>query len=364
MQKRIFFRIPEYILNMHVHGRSFTQRHKATVLQILTQARLGLINTLGYMPNTQPPITSIPMLQAYKNLIAHAKKKLQVAHKQYVWFGVTDYDLLECKLALQDEDVIGLKIYPKAEDGSTITTGTIGVICDKTILEAMKLGAKYNKPIAIHGDDPVIIAACKGNPIKAEVSYDKKVLQIANLVPGVKIYFCHVSCRDSAELILRAQTAGITAVIELCSHYLWFDNSGTNWAPGLNPAFYKCFNCLRSPEHRQFLINLLQKDNPLIIVSTDDAWHTKKEKLSVNPPGGFPSVRQMVPAMVTLAVQHKISEARVAQLLSFNASEFFEIPVPKKLVEYEWELQPDETDYNNGMVENPWKGSRLYFPIL
>lgn len=362
MEEKIF-RLPKVIINMHSHGRGLKQRHKTTIKQVLREAQTGLINILGFMPNTNPAITNLTVLRAYLNLIKSAKKALKIIYPQYVWFGVTDDNLAECKKALKLEAVIGLKIYPKASGGNTVTTGSIGVVFDKTIKSSMELAQELNKPVAVHGDDPIIIAKSKGNPIEAEVEYDRKILKIARQVPGVKIMFCHVSCRQSAELILDAQQERMQVAMELCPHYLFFDSDGTNWNPELDPVFYHCYNNLRGSEHREYLVSLLATNNPLIIIGSDDAQHTQEEKLR-NGPGGLPGNQEMVPAIVTLAVQLGLSEKRVAQLLSFNASDFFKIPVPRELVSYKWEKRVNNLLYNNGKVVNPWNGSELFFLIM
>ncbi|MFH1522814.1 MAG: dihydroorotase family protein [Patescibacteria group bacterium] len=368
MPEKILFGIPKVRFNMHVHGRGMKQWPKVKVRQLMAEAKNGLIDIMAYMPNTDPAIISIVILKMYLKIIELAKKKLNIVYPQYVWFGVTDDNLAECEEALKLDGVIGLKIYPKLPGGKSVTTGSgeIGVAFESTIKKAMELCKKYNKPIAIHCDDPALIQSYGGNPIIAEYSYVDKVLNIAREVPGVIIIVCHVSCIQSARKILKAQEEGMQVVIELCTHYLWFDNEGTNWNPNLGSAFYLCLNNLRGPEHREFLVGLLATDNPLIIISTDDAWHLEEEKLSAKPPSGIPSIREMVSAIVTLAIQHGISEQRVYQLLSGNPSKIFNIPVSRELVEYEWELREDDILYNGGKGENvvnPWNKSKLYVPV-
>lgn len=357
------FRIPRVIFDMHVHGRGFYQYRKTTIDQVMKEAANGLINISAFMPNTIPAIIDDIYLEYYFCLAEESRRINKNKFKQYIWFGVTDENIIYCEHALEKDYVIGLKIYPLAPDGQGVTTGVIGVIHDSTIVKAMMLARKQDKVLAAHCDDPIIIAQSKGNPIEAETEYVKKILKLAEQVPGVKIMICHVSCRQSAELILEAQAKGIDVVIELCPQYLWFDNEGTNWNLNLNPIFYYCFNNLRGSEHRKFLIELLTSDNQSILIDSDSACHTREEKLQ-SKPGGIPSNQELVPTIITLAIKHGIAEARVAQLLSFNHSKFFNIPAPKELVEYEWELKEDHLLYNKGKVENPWNGSRLYFPVL
>jgi len=361
--KIIKFRIPKVIFDMHMHGRDMGQEHKTTVKQVMAEGTKKLISIFSFMPNTVPAIINLNVLKHYLNLIKKAAGTVKNKFEHFIWFGITDDNLSECKLAIKNKNVIGFKIYPLAPGGKSVTTGTIGVMHDKTILAAMKLARDENKISAFHCDDPIIIAQSTGNPIEAETTYVKKILKLAEQVPGVKIIICHVSCRQSAKLILKAQARDMQVVIEICPQYLWFDNDGVNWNPNLDSTFYYCFNNLRGSEHRKFLIALLKTNNELILIDSDSACHTREEKLQ-DKPGGIPSNQELVPVVVTLAIEHGISEARVAQLLSFNHSKFFNIPVPRELVEYNWVKKPDQLLYNNGKVENPWNGSKLYFPIL
>ena len=352
--------LPEVIIDSHCHGRDLEEQHKTTVKQTLLEARNGNINISILMPNTNPPIDLIYRLSRYITIKKQAEKFLRIM-QQYLYFGITDFNLKECAQALQFPEVVGLKDYPKDKDGKIVTIGRIGVMYDSTILSGMKLCRDADKVFAAHCDDPIIIAK-EGNTIKAEVEYVKKIIRLAKLVPGVKIVICHVSCRQSAELILQAQAEGMQIAMELVAHYLWFDKDGTNWNPNIDPIFYHCFNNLRDKEHRVFLVNLLMLNNPLIFIGSDTACHTKYEKQKIRL-GGIPSNQEMVAVIITLASQLKLSNKQVARLLSWNAGKFFNIPVSRNLVEYKLERRIDDLQYNNGRVVNPWNGSKLLFPI-
>jgi dihydroorotase-like cyclic amidohydrolase len=178
----------------------------------------------------------------------------------------------------------------------------------------------------------------------------------------VKVVICHVSCRESAELILAAQKKNMQIAIELCPHYLWFDAGKNHWRTDINPVFYKCFNNLRSAADREYLVRLLKMDNPLIFIGSDNAPHTIQEKEEKGL-GGLPSNQEMVAVICTLANKHKIPEKRVADLLSWNAGKFLGINIPKTLRECKLERRPDGMMYNGNTVMNPWIGSKLLFPI-
>ncbi|MFA7209152.1 MAG: hypothetical protein WC120_02600 [Parcubacteria group bacterium] len=94
----------------------------------------------------------------------------------------------------------------------------------------------------------------------------------------------------------------------------------------------------------------------------DSHCHTTQEKIQ-NKPGGLPSNQEMVPVICTLAKKHKISNQRVVELLSWNASKFLGIKVSKKFNRYRLVQKPDDLIYNHGIVTNPWNGLELLFPV-
>jgi len=344
----LFFWLPAVLVDMHVHGRDMLQSYKTTVYQTLLVA----INWLGeftfaFMPNTDPAIKNTVSRKKYKQIIRRDTKELGVKHQQYIWFKVTDSNLPECARALLDKEVIGLKIY-----GPEIKNF-------ETLLWAITLCWKARKVLAVHCDDPLIIEE-EGYSKRAEIEYVRTIISLAERFPGVKVLICHVSCRESAELILATQKNGMLVALEICPQYLWFDSSGTHWNPALDPNFYLCLNRLRGPEDREYLISLLNSDNDLIIISSDHAPHTEAEKL--NGVSGFPSLIERVAVIITLAIERGIFQERVAKLLTFNAIDFFGLDVPKTLKRCRIKKQKAEIVYGPE-VTSPW-GDDLYYPVV
>jgi dihydroorotase len=351
--------LPEIIIDTHLHGRDMDQSNKTTVKQVLKEAKSGLISISAFMPNTDPSIKDVPVLQRYSWLTSSERKKLELP-LQFIWFGATDSNGVECDKAMSFSNVLGVKNYQLSKTGKTVTSGTIGVSDNRRIDEIIQGTTKKNKANAHHCDNPYIIAR-DGNTIEAEVSCVEKIIRSAKKFPECKIIICHVSCQKSAEIIMKARKDGVNIAIELAPHYLWFDSDKTNWNPGLDEVFYKCFNNLRGGEDREFLQNLLSNDNAFIIIGSDSACHTTQEKLEKKL-GGIPSNQEMVAVIATMAKKLKLSDQRVADLLSFNASKFLGIPVPKRIANFKLEERIDDIQYNDGVVTNPWNGTTLLFP--
>jgi dihydroorotase len=353
--------LPSVIIDSHCHGRDMFQANKTTVEQVIREARNGGISVSFLMPNTDPPIIDPEILEKYLDIIYRAGKNLEIEREQLVYFGATDDNFKECRGAIRNPSVIGIKVYPKSKSGKIVTTGTIGVANDLTIINLMNLSETTGKPIAFHCDDPEIIAF-EGNTIRAETAYVEKILTMALDFPRAKIVICHVSCIQSANLVLKAQRIGMQVVLELCPHYLWFDADGTNWNPELDPVFYHCYNKLRPKNHREYLVELIADEKNFIIIGSDNAPHTKEEKIEKKF-GGLPSNQEMVAVVLTLARQMGISNQQVICLLCLNAAKFFRIPVCGEMRPYRLEKRIVDATYNNGIVVNPWAGSKLYFPV-
>lgn len=360
LKKNVTLILPEVIVDLHCHGRDWGQRHKTTVPQVMREAMASGIGITAFMPNTDPALTTISSVNSYLDVINRAQKETGNRRKQYVYVGATDSNHEHCDRALALDQVLGVKIYP-AKHGRPVTTGSeIGASWMSNILKHMEVAAKHRKVVAVHCDDPDMIAR-HGHTKDAESTYVNKMLLLAEVTPGVRIVFCHVSCRESAELILAAQAKGLEAVIELAPHYLWFDSEGTNWRKDLSPAFYDCFNRLRTKSDREFLIELAWSNNPLIVVHSDSACHTYEEKIA--GAGGLPTNQQLIPTVVTLGVQNNVSETRLQELLCFNAADFYRLDISRKTAPRTFTLQPDDRVYNQKQVVSPWKGSELYFQV-
>jgi len=360
MKEKVSLNLPKSIIDTHCHGRDLNQNHKSTVLQTLKEAASANITSTFFMPNTDQPIINLPTLDLYLDYIYRACSKLKITDNQHVWFGATDNNLNACIDALTYPNVIGIKVYPKAKSGETVTTGTIGVSDDTVMSMIISECASVGKAAAFHCDDPEIIQL-DGYTKEAEYKYVAKIINIAKNISGAKIVICHVSCRESAELIIQARKDGLNIVLELCPQYLWFDSQGTNWNTYLDPVYYHCYNNLRGPEDRKFLVRLLAEHDVFIIIGSDNAPHTRDEKLEKRY-GGLPTNQHMVSVILTLAMQNGVSQKRIADLLCYNAAKFFNIPVTDEKIRYILTETEDNKTYNNGFVENPWRGSHLLIP--
>lgn len=357
-----FFCLPEVVIDTHVHFRGWKERHKTTPFQVLWEAsRSGISISMG-KPNTMPIIDTFENASLYlKSEINPARQVIDLKWPQYLEIGLTDNNHREVINAITLPQISGGKIFPTGE----VTTGKLGIKKRNAIRWHMHNIAEAGKAVSVHCADPKLFKELGRDSAMGERKYLEMILKLAfSLREEIILIICHVSNRESVEMIIDAQKTGFKNLfIEIAPHYPWFDNQGTNWNPKLNPVFYKCFNALRGPEDREFLVSVLADESiKNVIIGSDSACHTTEEKLKLGL-GGIPSNQEMVPVMITLAKQHGISEKRIADLISFNAARLFGIKIPHELVKYHVKKKTDDIVYNNGTVTNPWSGSKLWFPV-
>lgn len=349
--------LPKEIICTHTHGRDMEFAEKTTLEQTLIEADVGRISKVCYEPNA-PAINSIDRLQAYELVARQAAQKTKLNIGQYFWFGLTDDNIADCIYALRKPWVVGLKEYPGSEGGS-VTTGTVAVFKRETTISGMRLVKNFDKAFQVHCEDPRVIKN-EGHTKRAETVYLRRILDCAAEVKGVRVIIAHVTCRESIEMIKAARARGINVVPEITPHHLWFSSDGDNWNKDIDPVFYHCYNPIREQKERDYLRLHLKYDLHVpTIMGCDHAAHRTEDKLK--GAAGIPSIMHAVPVAVTLAKKLNISEFRLADFLSFNASNILKIPAQRKLVSHRIKMKIDDRVYNNGIVTSPWHGE-FYFP--
>ena len=91
----------------------------------------------------------------------------------------------------------------------------------------------------------------------------------------VKYHVCHISTKESVELIRNAKKDGVDITCETGPHYLVLDDMMLK-----EDGFYKMNPPIRSKQDREALIKGLQ-DGTIDVIATDHAPHTLEEKSKV-----------------------------------------------------------------------------------
>jgi len=319
-------RIMPGMVDLHVHSRQPGGDGKEDWPHLFQAAMRGGVTTVVTMPNTSPPIASLEVLEQARKLAGDSPLR------PLFWFGVTPDNLDQMDQAVQEPDVVGLKLY-------TGSTTNALVVSDPVVQEqALRLAARRHLPVAAHCVDDAVVgrnlellghdADFADHPIIRDVESQlapvKRILQLAKRT-GCEVLFCHVSTLAAAEAIRQYQRSGGLAWIEFCPHYLFLDSSLLRtteaWRFKMNPA-------LRSRSETEQLWQFFLADQADTIGS-DHAPHTIAEKTSgsyADCPSGVPGLQTTLPLLNDRVWRGELSQrllveytsARPAQIIGLS----------------------------------------------
>lgn len=260
------------LVDVHVHYRDPGLTYKEDVHTGTSAAAHGGFTTTCAMANVDP-VPNTPDL--IKKMIQHNQETEMVHVYQYapITKDLTSDQLIDYQ-AMKDAGVCGF-----SNDGHGVQAGG-------TMYQAMQQIKATGLPLAEHVEDDSLKfngvmnagksaekLGLKGIPGECESSQLARDLVLAAKT-GVHYHMCHVSTKESVELIRIAKKSGINVTCEAAPHHLLLnDEMITN-----DDAYYKMNPPLRTVEDQQALVDGLL-DGTIDMIATDHAPHADDEKL-------------------------------------------------------------------------------------
>ena len=256
-------------VDLHVHLREPGFSAKETIATGTAAAAHGGFTTVCSMPNLAPAPDSVENL----------KQQLDIIERDAV-IKVLPYATITRK-RIGDElvDFAALKPYVAgfSDDGT-------GVQREEVMREAMVEVAKNEAIIAAHCEVDELLrggyihdgeyARINGHRGICSESEWKQVERDIELVAetGCRYHVCHISTKETVELIRQAKARGLKVTCETGPHYLTMCDMDLK-----EEGRFKMNPPIRSAEDRDALIAGLQ-DGTIDVVATDHAPHTAEEK--------------------------------------------------------------------------------------
>jgi dihydroorotase len=298
------------MVDVHVHLRVPGGEHKEDIRSGTAAALAGGFTTILAMPNTNPPLVSLPTV---KELRAHLDQ--QALCDVYLFAGVSP-DHID-RLALIEPETIGLKLYMNQ------TYGPLRIETLASLLQCFRIWPRH-KPIAMHAEGLKVAVG-----IGLAASFQQPV------------HFCHVSRKDEIMLIAAAKERGLPVTCEVTPHHLYLTASDAQRLGSygdMRPP-------LASAEDVESLWSHIH--TTIDCIATDHAPHTRDEKNATtsNPPPGVPGLETALPLMLTAVREGRLSLDRLIVLLSENPRRIFNLPTqPDTWVEVDPETSYVITD--------------------
>ena len=176
---------------------------------------------------------------------------------------------------------------------------------------------------------------------------------------GCSYHVCHISTKESVDIIRKAKAAGVDVTCETAPHYLVMDDSDLK-----EEGRFKMNPPLRSAEDREALVAGLI-DGTIDMIATDHAPHRAEEKARglEKSAFGIVGIETAFPVMYTKLVKTGIiTMERLIEVLCVNPRKRFGIPLGD---DYSvWKLDEDFTvDPNEFLSQGkatPFEGERLF----
>ena len=255
--------------DVHVHLREPGFSYKETIRTGTRAAARGGYTAVCAMPNLKPAPDSVEHLQAQLDIIA-ADAVIDV--RPYGTITVN-----EAGEALSDMDGMAAKVVAFSDDGH-------GVQDEGMMRAAMLRAGALGKLIAAHCEDNRLLrGGCihdgawarahglKGICAESEWGQIARDLELVRET-GCAYHVCHISTKESVELIRQAKAEGLNVSCETAPHYLLLTEDDLR-----DEGRFKMNPPVREKADRAALLQGLA-DGAIDMIATDHAPHAAEEK--------------------------------------------------------------------------------------
>ena len=341
--------------DVHVHFREPGFSYKETIATGSHAAAHGGYTAVCTMPNLSPTPDSPENLKLQTDII---ERDARIA--VFPYGTITKGQMGE---KLSDMEGMKEKAIAFSDDGK-------GVQTDGMMLAAMKKAHSLGKMIVAHCEDNSLLrggyihdgeyAARHGHRgicSESEFGQIARDLELVKQV-GCKYHVCHVSAKESVDVIREAKRQGVDVTCETAPHYLTMTDLDLE-----EDGRFKMNPPIRGERDRLALIEGL-KDGTVDMIATDHAPHSAEEKSRGLEKSnmGVVGIETAFPVMYTYLVKTGvITLEELVDVMSVKPRERFGITSDVGFTVFdlgdEYEIDPD--DFVSMGKSTPFKGVRV-----
>ena len=348
--------------DVHVHLREPGFSYKETIKSGTCASARGGYTSVCSMPNLNPVPDSIENLQ----------KQIDIINKDAV---INVYPYASITVGQNGEELSDLSgmadmCIAYSDDGK-------GVQSDEMMLNAMKIAKEHNKMIVAHCEVNDLLEGGYIHKGKYAEEHNhrgicsesewKQIERDIELVKqtGCAYHVCHISTKESVDLIRQAKKDGVDITCETGPHYLVLSDKDLQ-----EHGRFKMNPPLRDESDKEALIQGVL-DGTVDMIATDHAPHSAEEKSKGLEKSnmGVVGIETAFPVMYTYFVRNdKISLEKLVELLSINANKRFnigsEIQIGEKAnltvfdLNEKYKVNPDE--FISMGKSTPFEGTEVY----
>ncbi len=345
--------------DVHVHFREPGFSYKETIATGSMAAARGGYTAVCTMPNLDPVPDSCEHLKVQQDII-----------DSDACIGVYPYGAItagEKGETLADMAAMSGSVIAFSDDGH-------GVQSEDMMRQAMLKARDLGKLIVAHCEDNSLLRGGyihdgqyarehghRGICSESEYGQIARDLKLAEET-GCPYHVCHISAKESVELIRQAKKRGVDVTCETAPHYLILDDSALE-----EEGRFKMNPPLRDKTDRQALIEGI-KDGTIDIIATDHAPHGAEEKAKglAGSPFGIVGIETAFPLLYTYLVRTGIiSMEKLMELLVVNPRKRFGIPLGNEFSIWSMEKTVvDPEDFLSKGKATPFAGWEIFGKCL
>lgn len=342
--------------DVHVHLREPGFSYKETIASGTKACARGGYTDVFTMPNLNP----VP------DCVENLKKQLDIIEKDAV---INVHPYASITIGQKGEELSDLdNLYNMcagfSDDGR-------GVQSEEMMKSAMIKAKENGKIIVAHCEDNSLLFggyihdgeyarlhSHKGICSESEWKPIERDLKLAKET-GCKYHVCHISCKESVELIRQAKADGVDVTCETAPHYLVMNDMMLK-----EDGRFKMNPPIRSEADRLALIEAL-RDGTIDMIATDHAPHSAEEKSK----GLRDSLMGVVGIETAFSVLYThlvktgiITLERIVEVLSINPRKRFGLPQTEDIcvfdLDKEYTVDPEE--FLSMGKATPFKNEKLF----
>ena len=342
--------------DVHVHFREPGFSYKETMATGSLASARGGYTDVCTMPNLNPVPDSVENL----------KKQLDIIEKDAV-IGVHPYGSItvaEAGRELSDLEGMADKVIAFSDDGRGVQDGEM-------MREAMQRAKALGKMIVahcevndllfggyIHDGDYAKAHGHRGICSESEWRQIERDLKLADEV-GCAYHVCHISTKESVELIREAKKSGVNVTCETGPHYLVLTDADLR-----EHGRFKMNPPLRSQADKEALIEGVV-DGTIDMIATDHAPHSAEEKGKglEKSAFGITGIELALPLMNTYMVKTGIITLdKLVDLLVYNPRERFGLPNGDSFSVWNLDeaMKVDPAEFISMGKATPFEGTTLF----
>ena len=350
-----YLKLPGFC-DVHVHFREPGFSYKETIKTGSLAAAHGGYTAVCAMPNLNPVPDSLEHLRLEEDIINR-----DAVIGVYPYAAITVGEKGE---ELSDMEELAGRTIAFSDDGRGVQSEAM---MREAMLKAKALGriivahCEVNELLRggyIHDGQYARANGHKGICSESEWREIERDLRLAKET-GCAYHVCHISCKESVDLIRRAKADGVDVTCETAPHYLLMDESFLK-----EEGRFKMNPPLRTADDRRALIEGI-KDGTIDCIATDHAPHSEEEKSKglAGSAMGIVGIETAFPLLYTKLVRsEEISLERLLELICFTPRRRFNIPLGDDYTI--WDIDDEyiinSKDFLSKGRSTPFEGWRVY----